>query len=153
MIKMGGRGNSSGRGGGGGGNIKLPKLIGSEKQVKWATDIRDNYAKKLGEAERRLKKIVSSGSIKGESESERKATEFIGMYHPKASYNQVRNEMKSGNLFKAYMATKSGTPERKTAGKKFRSAVAKESLKRLKKESTEKLKEKNASKWIDQRPR
>ncbi len=35
---MGGRGSSGGAGGGGAG-IKLPKILGSEKQINWAKDI------------------------------------------------------------------------------------------------------------------
>ena len=46
---MGGRGSSSG-------NIsKLPKLEGSEKQVKWATDIRKNTLDRIKEINKMLK--------------------------------------------------------------------------------------------------
>lgn len=37
---MGGRGSSGGSGGSGG-SVRMPTLTGSEKQVSWATDIRD----------------------------------------------------------------------------------------------------------------
>lgn len=44
---MGGRGSSGGGGGGGGGMPKLQPLTGSEKQVKWANDIRESAFRQL----------------------------------------------------------------------------------------------------------
>lgn len=59
---MGGRGSSGSASGGGGGRAKLPELVGSEKQVSWANDIRETAYKLLDTWETKAKTKSSDGS-------------------------------------------------------------------------------------------
>lgn len=61
LQKWGGRGASSGAGGGrsGGGMPKLQTMSGSEKQVKWASDIRDGAFSQLDRMDRHFDEALA----------------------------------------------------------------------------------------------
>lgn len=125
-------------------------MTGTEKQIAWAEDIKANYMKMMDEAKEYYKEIAEAGSVTSVEEPVN-AIIFVKAYHPTATYEAVKEEMKDSDLYKAFRTAERGSAERKAAGKAFRTAVATEALRRLEKESAEKASEESAAKWIESR--
>lgn len=145
---MGGRGGSSGLSGG----SSLPKLEGSEKQVKWAEDIRNRY----NFTEQQMKRAVESTDINGVNPAIRGTMESIVLKKHKEFENsvQMQNQFKSEQYSRQYV--KSHNIEMTEDFKRKRSEdtqKAKEKYKQwLIKEYKKILKtEKSAKWWIDNR--
>lgn len=141
-----------GRGTSKAGGTGMVELVGTEKQVEWAKKIRETYIDMMKKEADYLQAVKKSGSIQT-VEHNATASVFVNIYHPTATYESVEKDMKNTDIYKAFRSTTSGTPERKEAGKAFRSAVAQEALRRLNKEVEIKKKEKSAAKWIEERVR
>lgn len=125
-------------------------MIGTEKQIAWAKDIKATYMSMMQKEIDFLEAIKATGSARDVQE-DLTARVFTEEYHPTCTFDAVKNEMKKSDLYKAFISTESGTPERKKAGKAFRTAVATEALRRLTAEIKEKASEESAAKWIEER--
>ena len=129
-------------------------MKGTEKQVAWAEEIKSQYISMMNQAKDYLqKRIENEGSALADDETPITALAFAKIYHPTATYDAVYTDMKSSDLFKVFMATKSKTPERKAAGKAYRTAVCYEALKRLEESIEERTSHDDATYWIENRMR
>ena len=141
---MGGRGASSGASG-------RNTMKGTEKQIAWAKEIKASYMSMMNKEFGYLKRIQKTGSTPDNEQDYQGAHAFAKIYHPTATFEAVKSDMKTSELYKAFRSTARGTPERKEAGKAFRSAVASEAIRRLTKAVKKKAAEKSAAKWIEER--
>ena len=129
-------------------------MKGTEKQIKWAEDIKAQYIGMMDQAKEYLqKRIENEGSDLANDETPTVALIFLEVYHPTATYTAVYDEMRSSDLFKEFKATKSKTPERKAAGKAYRTAVCIEALKRVEEAVAERASNDEAKFWIESRMR
>ena len=128
-------------------------MKGTEKQIAWAESIKADYMSMMEKELEYLKRIQETGSTPDNAQDYLGAHTFTNVYHPTATFEAVKNDMKTSDLYKAFRSTASRTPERKVAGKAFRSAVASEAIKRLTKAVEEKAAEESAAKWIEDRMR
>lgn len=90
---MGGRGGSSSRSGGGG-RASLPTLTGSEKQISWANDIREQAYIQLDALDRtisRIKKDVSKRGGMSKNAIKKEAESLAGF--SESSIKTVRSEL------------------------------------------------------------
>lgn len=127
-------------------------MTGTEKQIKWAEDIKATYMEKMAEAAEYFKKVIESGSEDVDNYPT-SALVFVKAYHSNATYEAVKSEMKSSDLYKEFAEAQRGTPEKKAAGKAFRSAVATEALSRLNKAVADMTAIEDAAYWIENRMR
>ena len=124
-------------------------MKGTEKQIKWAEDIKAEYIEMMNREIEWLNTIIESGSLT--SERNIAAMDFVKAYHSEANYETVGAEMRDTDLFKKYHETKSKTPERKAAAKALRRATTEESKKRLEKAVEKRLAHDDAAYWIEHR--
>ena len=68
-------------------------MTGTEKQIKWAEDIKATYMEKMTEAAEYFKKVIESGSEDVDNYPT-SALVFVKAYHPNATYYycEVREE-------------------------------------------------------------
>lgn len=125
-------------------------MKGTEKQIKWAEEIKAYYVKCMDEAAEYLEKVIETGSTRT-PEYPAPAMAIVDVYHYEALYNTVDHEMRSSELFKAYRSAERGTQERKEANKKYNIAVAGEALARLRKAVAERTAIEDARYWIEHR--
>lgn len=133
---------------------ELPKLQGSEKQVKWATDIRNDYIKRTNILIEDYKKRYENGS----SELSDTAITTVQRFFSSASPDNIRREiMVDGNpLYEKYkkaraQARESGDKEKKhNAVVELRRNMAEIALKRIQSTTNDTLKNTtSAAEWID----
>lgn len=128
-------------------------MKGTEKQIAWAEKIKAEYMSMMEKMFEYLKRIQETGSTPDNVQDYFDACTFVDVYHPTATFEAVYNDMKASDLYKAFRSTESRTPERKAAGKAFRTAVASEAIRRLTEAVKEKAAEESAAKWIEERMR
>lgn len=125
-------------------------MKGTEKQIAWAEDIKATYMERTSEYTEYLKKVAEAGDLMRD-EIPALAMEFVARYHENATYENVDAEMRSSDLYKVFKEAQRGTPEKKAAGKAYRSAVAAEALTRLEKAVAERASVEDATFWIENR--
>jgi hypothetical protein len=128
-------------------------MKGTEKQIAWAENIKAEYMSMMEKMFEYLKRIQETGSTPDNVQDYFGACAFVAVYHPTATFEVVYNDMKASDLYKAFRSTENRTPERKAAGKAFRTAVASEAIRRLTEAVKEKAAEESAAKWIEERMR
>ena len=127
-------------------------MKGTEKQIKWAEEIKAQYIDMMDQAKEYLqKRIENEGSALADDETPTTALTFLNIYHPTSTYEAVYKEMKAGELFQSFMKAKRGTPEKKEAGKAYRTAVCIEALKRVEEAAAERMANDDAAYWIENR--
>ena len=129
-------------------------MKGTEKQVAWAEEIKENYIESINSYKDYLGKVAEKGTTKiyDDDHNFQKVGEiFVNAYHPEALYETVKDDMKSSDLYKAFRASERGSQERKALGKEFRSAVAYEAISRLTDASEKQSSEESAAWWIEHR--
>lgn len=126
-------------------------MKGTEKQIAWAEEIKATYLAKMEEAASYLRQVIETGSTRVDEYPEL-GIKFVELYHREALYDTVDAEMKTSDLYKAFSEAQRGTPEKKAAGKAYRTAVAREALARLEKAVAERSANEDARFWIESRP-
>lgn len=160
---MGGRGGSSGLGGG----FALPKLEGSEKQIKWAGEIRDTYNSRLGYAQKALEtdskdqvaRLTLESLVNSANKDKEKEGAFLSVSYTEQVRKKISNDVKekyrnpyvvnkkegsSSVRFVSDAARNRWKQEKEKSEKKYNSFLINEYKKVLKSK-------KNASWWIDHR--
>lgn len=130
----------------------MKALKGSEKQIKWAEDIREMYSEKMGEYRAWLEAVAETGSTK-EADRPLAAEEFVRHYSADALYESVEESGKFDDLKKAYRALERKTPERKEAYRAYVKAIAGEAVKKLDAAVADQMEVESSAEWIENRPR
>ena len=146
-----GRGASSGKGKGGAGrtNLKsLPELEGTEKQIKWANDIRKNYIDDIDKAKGYFQQSYKKGSFNDIDEPQQ-VSGIISTLKTTSRRDFMKSE--SGNkLYEKHSKAKS-----KEERKKYRTQISREESKyaisTLTKNENKILEKKDASYFIKNR--
>ena len=142
---MGGRGASSGIAGG---LRSLPKLEGTEKQVKWANDIRKNYIDDMNKAKEYFQQAHKKGSFKDIDEPQQ-VSGIINTLKTTSRRDFMKSE--SGNkLYEKHSKSKS-KEERKKYGTQITREESKYSINTLTKNENKILEKKDASYFIKNR--
>lgn len=128
-------------------------MKGTEKQIAWAESIKAEYMSMMEKELEYLKCIQETGYTPDNVQDYFGAHTFAKTYHPTATFEAVKSDMKASDLYKAFRNTASLTLARKEAGKAFRTAVASEAIRRLTEAVKEKAAEESAAKWIEERMR
>ena len=130
----------------------MKALKGSEKQIKWAEDIREMYAEKMGQYREWLEAAAETGDAHEEN-CPMAAEEFVRVYHSDALYESVKASGEFDDLKKAYRALERKTPERKEAYRAYVKAIAGEAVKKLDAAVADQMEVESSAEWIENRPR